>query len=504
LERPLGFARELVRLNRSGDLSPELKRRLFPGVFWSLAGMAALGVILTGAILENFPLPRLIQFATFALFAFTWWLHQSGRTSFAFSILVFGSWALSTLVVLSEAGRASHWLVPQFLLIVLARFLLNGRMAIFLGVITAILDFSIYHFHLHLMMPMELRELTLGNDWAAIAVSFVFLLFILFLADAILRETLHTARFSQGRYQSLFDHTNDAVFLIDMNLRYIEANETAADLLGYPRKDLIGKSIFDIVPQEEATAVRNNFHKLDKEGWLPLFERTLVRVDGSRRIAEVSITVVPSEDGKPRYYQSVMRDISERKRLEEDLRYSLEEMESLAMQDPLTGLLNRRAITEHAEAEWHRSKREKRPLCIALVDLDNLKDINDTQGHLVGDKAILALASVIKESLRRYDWAGRWGGDEFMLILPGSNLIEAQEICERLRSAYSSSDFVASLGTSIHPYISVGVACYSARPGDETPLNQLFGQADKALYKAKETGKNKVVIFRDDAAEPAR
>ncbi len=497
------FAKDLVRLNRSGDVSPELKHRLFPGVFWSLAGMAVLGVVLTGAILDNHVLPRSIQAITVALFALTWLLYHSGRTSTAFSIMIWGSWALASLVVLSESGRASHWLVPQFLIVVLARFLLNGRMAIALGLLTAVLDFSIYQFNLHVELPMELRELALGNDWAAIAVSFVFLLFIMFLADAILRETLRTARFNQGRYQSLFDHTNDAVFLIDMNLRYIDANQTAADLLGYTREDLIGKSIFDVVPQEEGTAVRNNFLKLDKEGSLPLFERTLVRVDGSRRIAEVSITVVPEEDGKQRYYQSVMRDISERKRLEEDLRYSLEEMESLAMQDPLTGLLNRRAITEHAEAEWHRAKREKRPLCVALVDLDNLKDINDTLGHLVGDKAILALAGVIRDSLRRYDWAGRWGGDEFMLILPGSNLVEAQEICERLRAAYSESEFVTGLGTGIHPYISVGVACYSGRPGDEIQLNQLFGQADKALYQAKETGKNKVVIFRDDF-EPAR
>jgi PAS domain-containing protein len=205
-----------------------------------MAGMSLFGVIVTGAILDNHILPRAIQVFTVALFLITWLLHANKRTTIALNILIWGAWALATLVVLSESGRASHWLVPQFLIVVLARFLLNGRMAIALGLLTALFDFSIYQFNLHLELPMGLRELALGNDWAAIAVSFLFLLFIMFLADAILRETLRSARFSQGRYQSLFDHTNDAVFLIDMNMRYIDANQTAADMLGYTRDELVG------------------------------------------------------------------------------------------------------------------------------------------------------------------------------------------------------------------------------------------------------------------------
>lgn len=502
--RPVAFVKEFDRLNRAGDISQELRARLFAVVFWIMAGLAVLGLVLTGALVENSVLPRVMQLTTLGIFLAIWSLYKRNHLTLATTLMVWGFWVLATTVVLSEAGRASHWLVTQFLIVVLARFLSTGRMAILLAAVTAVVDFSIYQFHLHSIMPMELRELTLGNDWVAIAISFFFLMFIFYLIDAVVRETLRVARVSQGRYQSLFDKTNDAVFLIDMNLSYIDANQQAAELLGYQRDEIIGKSIYEVVPQEESTAVRVNFQKLDKEGSLPLFERTLIRADGTRRIAEVSITVVPEESGNQRYYQSVMRDVTQRKRLEEQLRYSLEEMETLAMQDSLTGLLNRRAITEHAEAEWHRSKRERRAMCVGLVDLDNLKDVNDNLGHLVGDKTILMLGSVIKDTLRRYDWAGRWGGDEFMLVLPGSNLVDAQEACERLRAQYASQDFITEIDASIRPYLSVGVACYSGRAGDEITLNQLFGQADKALYSAKQHGKNRVEVYRDEDQQVAQ
>src|SRR5690606_30048329 len=147
-----------------------------------------------------------------------------------------------------------------------------------------------------------------------------------------------------------------------------------------------------------------------REGMIPLFERTMIRKDGSRIITEVGISLVSDEDGEPLYHQSVVRDITERKRLEDQLRFSLEKMQALAMQDPLTGLLNRRAVSENAEAEWFRSQRENRPMCVVIIDLDNLKIINDRFGHAMGDQVILELARAIKTQRRRYDWAGRWGG----------------------------------------------------------------------------------------------
>lgn len=498
--RSVEILNELLALNRSGDISEDLRKRIFVPVFWVMAALAGLGLVLTGGMMESAPVPRLIQLTTILFFLITWLLWKNKRTILAAHLLIWGAWSLASLVALSEGGQASHWLVPQFLLIVLARFVLTGRAAIALGLATVALDFSIYAYRLQQYLPMELRDLPLGNDWAAILIGFLFLLFIFFVADSVLRETLRQARFTEGRYRSLFDRTNDAVFLVGTDQRYLDVNQQAADLLGYTREELLTKSVLDVIPMEEAQSVRSNFERLQNESSLPLFERTLICADGSRRKAEVSITAVEDEHGKTIYFQSVMRDITERKRLEEQLRLSLNEMEVLAMQDPLTGLLNRRAITDHADAEWHRAQRERRPVCIMLIDLDNLKDVNDSAGHLVGDQVIVELAATIRHSLRRYDWAGRWGGDEFMLVLPGSNLVDAQEIGERLRTQFNSSELIAGLSAPQLPHLSIGVACYSGRPGEEINLNQLFGQADKALYRAKETGRNRVEIYRDEVS----
>jgi diguanylate cyclase (GGDEF)-like protein/PAS domain S-box-containing protein len=347
-----------------------------------------------------------------------------------------------------------------------------------------------------------LRNLGGTNDAVAIIISLLFLMFIFFLLDTVLRESLVHSQRAENRYRSLYEKTNDAVFLVSPDQRILSVNLQAADLLGYEIDELIGKPYAELVAPDEKKKVQENFIRLEKEGTAPFFERIMVRKDGSRCQLEFNANAIHDEAGQLLYFQGVGRDMTERKRLEEQLRYSLEEMETLAMQDPLTGLLNRRAITEHAEAEWHRSARERRPMCIVLIDLDNLKDVNDALGHPVGDQVIIELSEVIKASRRRYDWSGRWGGDEFMLVLPGANLVEANEVSERLRAQFAESPVTAGIRERVRPYVSMGVACYSGRPGEEIPLNQLISQADQALYQAKQRGKNRVELYRDRETKP--
>ena len=499
---PFQHLKAFIRLNRGGDVSPELRSKLFAYVLLAVASFVVIGILSSSSLMHSELVVRLLQVVSVLLLASIWWFWKRGMLDLASYFLVIGFWLMAGLVVLSEGGRASHWLVPQFLLIILARFILNGRVAILLGVATAALDYSLYRYDLNQYLPAGWRELGAGNDWRAIAISLLFLLFIFYIADTVLRETLSQARLTEGRYRNLFDKSNDAISIIGPDLNYLEVNQNAADLLGYKREQLIGKSVFETVPQDERKSVERYIAQIEKEGTLPPYERTLMRADGSRRIAEVSVNVVTDERGRTVYFQSVMRDISERKRLEEQLRLSLGEMEALAMQDPLTGLLNRRAITDHAEAEWHRARRDRRPFCVALIDLDNLKTINDSLGHQVGDRVIEQLASTVRKTLRRYDWAGRWGGDEFMLVLPGTNLVEAQDIVERLRSHYTASEIITEMKGDLNPYLSVGIACFSGRPGDEVTPGQLFGQADRALYHAKQGGKDRIEVYRDSVDAP--
>lgn len=487
--------KDLVRLSRAGDISDDLRGRLFGYIFWVILLLALVGIVVTGGLFQASPAARLGQGLVLLFLGLVWILWRRGHITAATTLIVWSFWGLTLLVVLGESNHNSMWMVPQFLLVVLTRFLLSGWVAVFMALLTAILDFLIFSLALRQRLFPGLQLMAYEGELPPLIMSVLFLVFIFFLGDTVLRESLLEARRNEGRYRSLFEHTNDAVFLIDPQMRYLDVNQQGAALLGYERQELLGKPIAEVIAPTEVAAMKANFTRLEREGNVPLFERTMIRKDASRIITEVSLSLVKDEDGMPLYHQSIVRDITERKRLEDQLRFSLEEMQTLAMQDPLTGLLNRRAVTEHAEAEWFRAQREGRPMCLVLVDLDNLKVINDVQGHTSGDKVILELARAIKMQKRRYDWAGRWGGDEFLLVLPGATLSEAGDVAERVRNQYTQSPLVHDAGQDAS--VSLGVSCYSGRRGDSADFNHLLNQADEALYKAKQSGKNQVQLYRD-------
>ena len=165
--------------------------------------------------------------------------------------------------------------------------------------------------------------------------------------------------------------------------------------------------------------------------------------------------------------------------------------------DALTGFNNRRQLEERIKQEVSSAKRQKRNLCAIMTDVDFFKSANDTYGHAVGDLVLKTIARVIKMQLRDYDIAGRYGGEEFSIILPYTKLPEAQMVAERLRKAVEKTKIDISKVNSdvteknIGVTISLGVAEYS--PDDDE--NTLLQKADKALYKAKENGRNRVEIY---------
>lgn len=165
--------------------------------------------------------------------------------------------------------------------------------------------------------------------------------------------------------------------------------------------------------------------------------------------------------------------------------------------DALTGFNNRRQLVERIKQEVSSAKRQKRNLCAIMTDVDFFKSANDTYGHAVGDLVLKTIARVIKMQLRDYDIAGRYGGEEFSIILPYTNLSEAQMVAERLRKAVEKTKIDISKVNSdvteknIGVTISLGVAEYS--PDDDE--NTLLQKADKALYKAKENGRNRVESY---------
>ena len=161
-------------------------------------------------------------------------------------------------------------------------------------------------------------------------------------------------------------------------------------------------------------------------------------------------------------------------------------VERQALVDGLTGLANRRASADALQTEAARAERLETPLSVVLADLDGFKDVNDMHGHAVGDEVLKAFASVLRETLRQLDVAGRWGGEEFLLVLPGADEEGAALLAERVRAALAARSIPGVRGLRVTA--SFGVAEYAR--GSDT--EQLVAAADQALYRAKRSGKNRV------------
>lgn len=165
--------------------------------------------------------------------------------------------------------------------------------------------------------------------------------------------------------------------------------------------------------------------------------------------------------------------------------------------DALTGFYNRRQLDERIKQETAETKRKHTPLCAIMTDIDFFKKVNDTYGHAAGDIVLKNVAKIMRSQLREYDIAGRYGGEEFVILLPYTKLDEAVVVAERLRRAVEKKSIdiekVNTKNNTKNISVTISLGVYEYKPADNT--EDLLLNADKALYKAKETGRNRVVIL---------
>jgi diguanylate cyclase (GGDEF)-like protein/PAS domain S-box-containing protein len=300
---------------------------------------------------------------------------------------------------------------------------------------------------------------------------------------------------SEQRYLGILQDQFDLICRYKPNGEITFANEAYQRYFGIDAEKAPRLSLWDNVLEKDREKVRAKIASLRPAQPVTISQQQNKRHDGSLRWVEWTDRGIFSERKELVEIQAVGRDIDEEVRLRKQLEENLVKMETQAMTDPLTGLLNRRAIMEHAEAEWQRSQRETRPLSLLLIDVDHLKELNDSYGHFAGDLALTHLAELMRAGMRRYDWLGRWGGDEFLLILPGTELDEARMIAERLRTRVQQNKLMIE-GRPIGLRMSLGVAAMDFSEGAGDSLEQLLARADRALYSAKQAGRDKVGFAR--------
>ena len=288
--------------------------------------------------------------------------------------------------------------------------------------------------------------------------------------------------------QGMLDNMDPGISLFDENGRLAAFNERWISLFSLPSALIHeGAELHAIL---ECMAGMGEFGEGDRDDDVAkrtqLFTgATTFRIDHERpNGAVIEIRGGPMPGGG---FIASYNDITDRKRMERELR-------RLATTDPLTGANNRRRFTEISERELARCKRYRHPLCVMILDADKFKAVNDTYGHDVGDKVLVALSDVCQRELRDADVFGRFGGEEFTLTLPETSLQTALEAADRLRIALAETPVAIDGERTISFTVSIGAA--SLNSPDET-LDDLIARADRALYRAKEEGRNRVV------AEPA-
>jgi diguanylate cyclase (GGDEF)-like protein/PAS domain S-box-containing protein len=404
--------------------------------------------------------------------------------TFAINLFCFGSWLTTIAAMLYSGGISGPLASTQIYVLLFTALLTSTRATVITLILTGIVNLATLYLETSNLLP----ESILGGGMTMhltvqIAITTLTAATIMYANQTQRYLTLNLSK-NERKFRALFEKSSDAVILISLDLRVIEVNEAGATLLGYAPKELAGLPIKDLFPAEEWPEVQQRLETVSARQILSPTRRSFVTKAGDIVILETNLALVTDEHGHPMHYQSIGRDITSTVLEEQRMRSTLAHMTMRASTDVLTGLLNREAVMQHAQAEWERYVREGVPMSIMLVDMDGLKTINDTHGHMVGDAALKALGKVLENNKRPYDWLGRLGGDEFMLVLPGADLDDAQHILSRMRSAANSKTIRTGMD-EIRLSSSMGIASTAGSGEPPRAVNELVERADQALYAAK-------------------
>lgn len=313
---------------------------------------------------------------------------------------------------------------------------------------------------------------------------------------------------SEMRFRATFDQAAVGMAHISLDGQWLHVNDKICEILGYPREVLLDLTFQEITYPSDLNTDLTYLKQL-LEGSIRSYsmEKRYVRPNGAITWGNLTVALVRTPKGEPDYFVSVIEDIQSRKETEAALdearkvyRLHLEqqvaertealvkanqELQRLAHQDALTKLSNRLAANERLRQEFLRLKRTEVPYCVLMMDIDHFKIVNDTYGHKTGDNVLEQFALMLTRALRATDFVARFGGEEFLAILPNTAIEGAVVIAEKIRHTIQDGTF-PTVGTMT---ISIGVGLAHAEDANE---DQAVRRADASLYRSKDEGRNAV------------
>ena len=334
-----------------------------------------------------------------------------------------------------------------------------------------------------------------------IGVSVICLVVFFFYLRVVLRQ-LDPANVIPARVREALDTLAEGLLILDRKDRIVLANRAFEESTGQVSSKLLGKSIKNIPflvadeTESQSTPWRDALSRDSKvTGRLIEYEKG----ESDMRTFSVSAPPIKDEKGGLRGTLTTFEDVTHLEKKKRELTTMVEclqessvaikqqnrELERLATRDPLTGCMNRRSFFERFDNEWKSASRYCKPLCCMMVDIDFFKSINDTYGHSMGDEVLRQVAKTLMEIAREIDIVCRYGGEEFSVLLPMTDLDGAEAVAERIRERLESLQFPNFTITA-----SLGVSTMSETTGEP---QDLLDQADKCLYVAKRGGRNQVI-----------
>jgi diguanylate cyclase (GGDEF)-like protein/PAS domain S-box-containing protein len=279
--------------------------------------------------------------------------------------------------------------------------------------------------------------------------------------------------------QDFIENGSDLIQSIGPDGRFLFVNNAWKKTLGYSDDEIKNLTVFDIIHPDCIAHCKTIFGEIMQGKEVTNIETIFISKNGTNIIVEGNINT-RFDDGRPLYTRGIFRNITDRKKLEEELTIA-------AITDRLTCIYNRFKLEDLLRQEIERARRYKNPFSLMMFDIDYFKRINDLFGHQKGDYVLKTIAHIVKNNIRTTDFFGRWGGEEFMILLPETSLDNAEILSEKIRTIVGTYHF--------EDIQNVTISCGVTEFIDGDTIDTLIKVADDALYLAKKQGRNKVVAW---------
>ena len=307
------------------------------------------------------------------------------------------------------------------------------------------------------------------------------------------RERTQELASNEARTTAIVNTAVDAIITIDETGIIQRVNPSTERIFGWEQDTLVGRNVQILMADDDRKHHNDYLRHYLETGKAHVLgagrEAVARRKDGTIFPIDLSVSEAKVEGGH--FFVGVIRDITERKAVEAELQAAKAAAEEAATHDPLTGLWNHNRILEILMEEMARSDRMGSTVSLIMVDLDHFKLVNDGHGHVIGDEVLREVADRLQKAVRVYDSVGRFGGEEFMVVLPGTIPADAERAAERIRQEIGKTPIYTSDG-SLEVTASLGVV---TRAGElVNDATALLVAADTALYESKESGRNRVTV----------